>query len=190
MVDTTVTRPSSLLQPSWLPFYPGDIGIPPLPPPISPGSVLLPTVQGSWRGRPSTPKNPNSANRLYSSPKKSAKMDTGEVKPKPREDSPDETHDFEFEDLKAQLIKEGEKFVYGFTAAEECVIRAVGPHYDLSCPQPQLDPTEYGHRVLPATILYDAWQRQHESEFVFSSSEDEQEEDEGEGDSKADVVPN
>ncbi|KAH9479651.1 hypothetical protein JR316_0008246 [Psilocybe cubensis] len=179
VLDTIVTRPSPLLQPSWKPFYPIHVEIPPLPTSVLPGLVILPAIQGSWRGRPSTPKNLVNENGVNSSPKKLAKMDSWEVKPKPREESPDEAHDFEFDDLEIQYIKQGDQILPKFLTAEQCVIRPEGPHYDLARPQPQLDPNEYGHRVLPATILYDAWRRQHESEFVFTSSEDEK--DEGEG---------
>lgn len=110
-------------------------------------------------------------------------MDVGDSKPK--EDTTEEPHEFMFDDLPIQLTERG---VYSHTPAYESTVREIGPHFDVSRPQPQLDPKAYGNRILPATILYDAWRRQNEGQFTFSS--DEEDEEEGQGSAQAeDIIP-
>lgn len=174
LLNQTIQLPSELLHPSWLPFFPPPVNLPPLPAQVLPGTALIPPVLGSWKGLPHTPLLRSPASQLGSPKRKKQIPDASRDM-----EQEDEPREFFFEDLPKQLDKlQGN---YTMDVEQDCLLCSVGPPVDIARPQPILDPNIFGYQMPAKSILYDAFVELHLAEWASVA-------DEEQGDSQATVT--
>ncbi|KAF9564269.1 hypothetical protein CPC08DRAFT_760305 [Agrocybe pediades] len=161
-LNRSISLPSPLLLPTWKPVQiPHSTEDPPSIPPImsTPGCVLLQPVRGTWRKRPSTPKQSfvDLSSSQQSPARRGIKMDKDdEAKAVKLRQKEEPSNGIMFDDLpRSHDWKDFE--VEEINIGAEGAVRKRGPCYDLSRPSPFLDPSVYGVRQLPLTTTYEAF---------------------------------
>ena len=167
LVNQTVTLPSNILLPSWRPYFPPSGDPPPLPVEVVPGSILVPSVEGTGPGQPRsrTPCFSDQRSELMTlgSPKKRPRLNRGDDEGAVRENTL-----FIFDDLPSQLNTQGD---YIRNANVDCVIRNQGPSLDVARPQPPLDPNVFLHKTPKISIHYASFAEKMEQDELKRSQQ-------------------